>query len=107
MNDTQQRLTPELVVMAIQGGMLDASLDALKDVVNLRREVLDVQAANALRKDDTFLIKDCSPKKWNGQQVRFTGERDGIWLVCVTTSGGRQIRLRKSHVGTIMSRGGQ
>lgn len=109
MSDTP-KLTPELVSMAIENGMLDASLPALRSVLNVREEVLNKRAAGNLNPGDQFTIKDCSPKKYNGVRVEFV-KHDGMWLVCRVTSQyaqhhlGSSIRLRASHVGTVFPKG--
>lgn len=104
MNDTQ-KLTPELVSMAIESGILDDSLPALKEVLNARRDVLNARKAGSLNKGDQFNIKDCSPKKWNGVLVEFV-KHEGIWLVCtVVADRNRTIRLRDCHVGTTYPKG--
>lgn len=100
MNDATPTLTPELIGMAIQTGMLDASLPALKAAIDSRQSILDKRAAGSLNRDDEFLIKNCSPKKWNGELVRFI-EHDGMWLKCRVVRTGEPVSLRASHVGTI------
>lgn len=97
---SQPALTPDLVSLAIEHGMLDSALPALADVIRSRQEVLDNQKRYSLTRGDRFIIKNCSPKKWNGQQVTFV-ENDGMWLVCRSHTGST-IRLRTTHVGTIL-----
>lgn len=97
----QNQLTPELVVMAIEAGMLDDSLQAIEATLDARKEIIQKRKAAALNKGDEFIIVNCSPKKWVGERVTFD-KHDGMWLVCKYE--GRNIRLRASHVGTIMSR---
>lgn len=102
---TDTRLTPELVAMAIEAGMLDASLPALRSVIDVRLDILEKRAAASLNPGDQFIVKDCRPKKWEGRRVMFV-KHDGMWLECrlVAFSGqplGDKIRLRASHVGTV------
>jgi len=80
-SNQKQQLTPDLVVMAIQGGMMDDALTFIEDAVRSRREVKAVNVAGSLLPGDRFLVTNCSPKKWNGVEVEFTGKREGIWLV--------------------------
>lgn len=95
-------LTPELVSLAISNGMLDESLPALKEIIKSRIEVLDNKKRYSLKPGDKFIIKDCSPKKWNGQAVTFV-RNDGMWLVVETDDPrGRMMRVRTGHVGTIL-----
>lgn len=103
MNDTPT-LTPELIAMAIDTGMLDAALPALRESVRKRLDIIEKRKAGELNKGDEFLIKDCSPKKWNGELVRFE-EHDGMWLVCTVVVTGKKLNLRTSHVGTIFPGG--
>lgn len=103
------RLTPELVVMAIESGMLDNSLSAIEATLDTRKEILNRRAAASLNTGDHFLIKDCRPKYWNGEEVEFL-KRDGMWLKCKVLNPRiveRTVRIRESHVGTIMSRAGE
>lgn len=103
------RLTPELVSMAISGGMLDESLTALADIIRSRQKVLAAQKAGAMMPGDRFLITNCSPKKWNGVEVEYKS-RDGMWLVCRVVheherqriNASREVRLRETHVGTFL-----
>lgn len=115
MTDTP-RLTPELVVMAIQAGMLDDSLPALQDVIRKRKEVVADHKAATLTPGTRFLVKDIRPKKYEGLTVTFV-KYEGMWLVChmddidtrrinnmspsYPTELFRTIKLRTSHVGTI------
>lgn len=119
--EPQQKLTPELVIMAVQAGMLDSALPHIKEAVRLRTEVLNVTAANSLIAGDRFTITNCSPKKWNDVLVEFTGKRDGIWLVCKIVHDQdvriikkcdqylvdffREVRLRSCHVSEIQKAG--
>ncbi len=107
---SEQKLTPDLVVMAIESGMLDQSLLAIEASVAVRKEILTKRIAANLNAGDRFLIKDCRPKYWNGEEVEFI-KHDGIWLVCEvlypTQGMSRSVRLRSSHVGTIMPRAGE
>lgn len=100
----QQKLTPELVVMAIEAGMLDDSLLAIEASLDNRKEILSKRAAGNLDTGDRFLVTNCRPKKWNGVEVEFI-KHDGIWLVCKviypTAGMPSQVRLRSSHVGPI------
>ena len=96
---TDTKLTPELVAMAIETGMLDANLPALKNIIDVRIEILDKRAAASLNPGDQFRVKDCRPKKWEGELVTFR-KHDGIWLEC-EHGVGKIIRLRPSHVGTV------
>jgi hypothetical protein len=117
MNDSASKLTPELVLMAINGGLLDPALDNIKEAIRIRREVIAKNKAGSMIPGDRFFIKDCSPKKWNGIEVTYKS-RDGMWLVCDITHPGdarslnryglpgdvpqafREIKLRETHVGT-------
>ena len=112
-DDTDKRLTPELIVFAIQTGLMDESLVAIKAALEARIELVEMRAAANLNLNDRFLVKDCRPKKWNGVEVRFTG-REGIWLVCEvfheydrSALKARVIRLRTGHVGTVTHRAGE
>jgi hypothetical protein len=113
MSETQNRLTPDLVVMAVETGMLDQSLPALRDVIATRLEIIERRTASQLNVGDRFFIKDCRPKYWNDLEVEFI-KYDGQWLVCKIFHdydrtmlqrrrgiGNGQIRLRTSHVGDI------
>lgn len=113
-------LTPELVVMAVQAGMLDASLPALRDVIRERQSVIAVRKAYELTPGERFIVKDVRPKKWEGLTVTFV-RHEGMWLVVhldeadarrihnigmhLTGAALRpflELKLRHSHVGTIM-----
>lgn len=100
----QPTLTPELIAMAVQTGMLDDSLPAFKEAINARLDIIQKRLASSLDPGDEFLVKDCLPKKWNGELVRFE-KHDGIWLVCKVVHSGAPVRLRTSHVGTIFKGG--
>lgn len=111
-DDTQPKLTTDLVVMAIQTGMLDTGLEAIRLSVIARDELLEMRTAASLNLDDRFLIKDVRPKKWEGVEVRFTG-RENSWLVCEifhdydrSALQQRVVRLKNSHVGTITHKAG-
>jgi hypothetical protein len=103
MTDTP-RLTPELVSMAIEGGMLDDSLTGLREVLNTRLDLIDRRTAASLEPGDRFYVKNCKPKKWNGVIVQFQ-KHDGMWLVCEAEPYGHVMRFRTSHVGTILRKG--
>jgi hypothetical protein len=115
----EQRLTPELVAVAINGGMLDASLDALRECIRTRQEVIAKNKAGSMLPGDRFLTQNISPRKWEGVEVEWTGRRDGrVWLVCEIVHDQdarkvqnyslpgevpvlfKQVKLRESHIGT-------
>src|SRR6478735_5550219 len=79
--ETEKKLTPELVLMAITSGMLDDSLDALKEVIRSRKDILNVRKSASLEPGDTFITQNVRPKKWEGLIVEFV-RHEGIWLVC-------------------------
>lgn len=110
MTEPRQQLTPDLVGLAIQHGMLDDSLDALRDIIARRKELLAKEKAHSLLPGETFLATNISPKKLNGVTFRFI-EWDGGWLRCEfhnqwerPSNYSRIIKLRESHVGTILGR---
>lgn len=104
---SESKLTPDLVVMAIETGMLDDSLPALRSVIDERLVIVQRRRAASLAKGDRFYIKDCSPKKWNDVEATFD-RVDGQWLVCTIhdydaarLKASKTVRLRESHVGHI------
>lgn len=107
MHDDANKLTPELVSIAIQAGYLDIGLDALADGIRRRKELLAKEKAHKLLPGMQFLAKDISPKKFNGVEFRFRGF-EGNWLLCEFVhpfekpdNYSSKIKLRESHVGTI------
>lgn len=101
------QLTPDLVLMAINEGLMDEALDSIGTAVHNRRRFLAASKATMLKPGDTFYLVNISPKYLTGCRVKFR-ERDGMWLVCEMmehASGkfpiGSVIRCRDSHVGTV------
>jgi len=113
------RLTPELVLMAVQHGMLDDSLDVIRTAISDRLKVIADAAATSLMPGDKFTIHNISPKKYDGLMVEFTGKREGIWLHCLLSTADasrvnnidrayveahqsfRLVKLRTTHVNVI------
>ena len=123
MNDAPPTLTPQLVVMAIESGMLDDSIDAIQAVLSARKDTVRQRKADHLVPGDQFIVVNVRPKKWEGLTVTFK-RREGIWLVVdlsiedacrlhnadrayVEAAGSifREVKLRNSHVGTVVSGG--
>lgn len=104
----EPQLDPEIFRMAVTEGMIDDHLDNLAHVIRLRKEYLAANRAAALVSGQYFYLRNIVPKNMSGEQVEFV-RRDGMWLVCkVSSTGttrfprGATIRLRESHVGTIV-----
>lgn len=115
MSQEAKHLTPELVLMAITGGLLDNSLDAIRETVRTRREVLAKNKAGSMLPGDRFYIKDITPAKWDGLEVTYLGREGRVWLKCRLSKEDTMrlmncdeylwehfniVKLRESHVGT-------
>lgn len=106
------QLTPELALMAIRQGLLDDNLEQVLDEARARRDLVAARKAVHLEAGDEFYIVNISPKKLDGERVRFV-KHDGQWLVCRLVSPfpprgysrEQVIKLRHSHVGTVVKGG--
>jgi hypothetical protein len=113
---SEQKLTPELVVMAISGGLLDVSLDAMQASIRARKEILAKTKVSSMMPGDRFYLTNISPKYLADLEVEYEG-RDGMWLQVYIVndrefdslnrhhaSGGRRwlrnLKVRESQVGT-------
>lgn len=103
-----QTLNADLVILALNHGVLDDGLDSIIRAANTRRQYLAASKAITLKPGDQFYLVNIKPKYLSGCRVEYR-ERDGDWLVCRMMehasdrfSHGSIIRLRNSHVGTVV-----
>jgi len=94
----------------ISRGEYDLDLDRIEEMIRSRKKALAYDATARLEIGDTFVVKNCSPKYWEGVRVKFV-MHDGAWLVCLvdswyTVNGkykkGDRVRFRPEHVSEIV-----
>lgn len=107
---SENKLNAELVIQAINLGMLDEDLDQIRETLNSRRDLVASRKALSLDSGDEFLIVNIKPKMLEGEHVKLLGF-DGQWLDCEFISyppgkyrQGQKVKLRHSHVGAIVHR---